>query len=325
MAGNLKQPSNEIVFPHHHDTRQSRRKGQVSSKQETDMGTEEIVAAVEKRLKGMAVSIEKFSELSTDSVTEWLDDFELLAEDNGRTTDKDKARFLSFHLAGEAKTLYHDLEPAEKAKFTAIKAKLIEQFSPSSTDLQTAKMAFYNRKQGPYESLVDFIKIAQQQSRHLGMSQEDIVAVVVNNSRPAVRRALRPHKFKTLREMAKSQVAQDDFEDDFNHPALQAIMTKLDAVQLAQERQQKVHFAAAADTSQRQSRQPDRQSNSNNYRSSSRSQSRGRYDPKHKDSCGRCGTVGCKSDYKCYARDKVCHRCDKKGHLKPLCKTKLNK
>ena len=73
------------------------------------MGTEEIVAAVQQRLKGLTVSIDKFSELSTDSVTEWLEDFELLAEDNGRTTEADKARFLAFHLVGEAKTLYHDL------------------------------------------------------------------------------------------------------------------------------------------------------------------------------------------------------------------------
>ena len=53
------------------------------------MGTEEIVTAVQQRLKGLTVSIDKFSELLTDSVTEWLEDFELLAEDNGRTTEAD--------------------------------------------------------------------------------------------------------------------------------------------------------------------------------------------------------------------------------------------
>ena len=184
-------------------------------------------------------------------------------------------------------------------------------------------MAFYNRKQGPYESLTDFIKNAQRQTRHLGMAQEDLVAVVISNSRPAVRRLLRTHNFRTLKEMSKSQLVLEDFEEDLNHPALQAIMSKLDAVQLAQERQQKVQFAAAAEP-ERQSRQPDRRA-TNYSRSSSRNQSRGRYDPKHKDSCGRCGTVGCKSDSKCYARDKVCHWCDRKGHLKPMCKTKLNK
>ena len=68
--------------------------------------------------------------------------------------------------------------------------------------------------------------------------------------------------------MSKSQLVLKDLEEDLNHPALQAIMSKLDAVQLAQERQQKVQFAAAAEP-ERQSRQQDRRS-TNYSRSSSR-------------------------------------------------------
>ena len=98
------------------------------------------------------------------------------------------------------------------------------------------------------------------------MAQEDLVAVVISNSHPAVRRLLRTHNFRTLKEMSKSQLVLEDFQEDLNHPALQAIMSKLDAVQLAQERQQKVQFAAAAEP-ERQSRQQD--SRSANYSCSS--------------------------------------------------------
>ena len=88
---------------------------------------------------------------------------------------------------------------------------------------------------------------AQRQTHHLGMAQKDLVAVTISNSRPAVRRLLRAHNFKNLKELSKSQLVLEDFEEDLNQPALQAIMSKLDAVQLAQERQQKVQFAAPAE------------------------------------------------------------------------------
>ena len=41
------------------------------------------------------------------------------------------------------------------------------------------------------------------------------------------------------------------------------------------------------------------------------------------NTCGRCGNENFKGDFKCYARDKVCHCCNGRGHLKPQCKTKL--
>ena len=113
----------------------------------TNMGTEEIVAAVQQRRDCV------HQEILQIVYKLYHSDFQLVTEDNGRATVADKARFLAFHLVGAAKTLYHDLPPADKAQFSVIKAKLFEQFSPSTIDLQMAKMAFCNCKQGPYESL----------------------------------------------------------------------------------------------------------------------------------------------------------------------------
>ena len=235
-----------------------------------------------------------------------------------------KARFLVFHLAGDAKVFYHGLSQQEKADYDTLKQKLQENFLPTASDIQAAKLAFYTRKQGPYESLRDFVHQAEIAARQLGLMPADQVNAIISNCRPAIRCLVRAQTFVSLKELSKFPLTQEDFEEELHHPTLQAIMDKLDTFQHTQERPQTVKFAVAVtDVPQQRDYHQSRHHNREYPQQRQRSRSRPKYNPNDENACCKCGIINCKGDYRCYARDKVCYRCDRKGHIKPLYKSKF--
>ena len=302
----------------------------------SNMTGEQQIAALQQQLKGMALAIPKFD--GQEDFDEWLIDFELLADELGKTTDAEKAKFIPFQLAGDARLKYKTLSPEDRASFQAIKNLLTETYAPTQHDLQSAKLSFYNRKQGQFENLRDFIAAAEKATRNLKLPAAEVVAVVINNCRPPIRRLLRTAQFHSLRELSKSPLIDEDYEDDNASPALNAIMAELKDMRAERDsRQRAVHFqphgAMATD------HRPRSLTPHNRDRRPQRSQSRERpqyysapntprksqkpFGQATATACGRCGNSNCCGDFKCYARDKVCHRCNRRGHLKPQCKTKL--
>ena len=245
------------------------------------MATQLDIASLQRQIKGMAMGIEKYTGHSASvPINDWLEDFELLALDQGRQTNEEKARFLAFHLAGDAKVFYHGLSQQEKADYNTLKQKLQENFLPMASDIQAAKLAFYTRKQGPYESLRDFVHQAEIAARQLGLTPADQVNAVISNCRPAIRRLLRALTFASLKELSKSLI-QEDFEEELNHPTLQAIMDMLDTFQQTQERPQTVKFAVAAtDVLQQRDYRQSRHHNREYPQQRERSRLRPKYDPK---------------------------------------------
>ena len=77
------------------------------------------IAALQRQLKGMALAIPKFD--GQEDFDEWLIDFELLADELGKTTDADKAN-IPFQLAGDARLKYKTLSLEEGKSFQAIKS-----------------------------------------------------------------------------------------------------------------------------------------------------------------------------------------------------------
>ena len=112
----------------------------------SNMPNDVEIASLQRQLKGMALAIPKFD--GQEDFHEWLIDFELLADELCKTTDADKANFIPFQLAGDARLKYKTLLPEEQKSFQAIKTLLAETYASTQHDLQTAKLAFYNRKQG---------------------------------------------------------------------------------------------------------------------------------------------------------------------------------
>ena len=207
----------------------------------SNMTGEQQIAALQRQLKGMALAIPKFD--GQEDFNEWLIDFELLADELGKTTDAEKAKFIPFQLAGDARLKYKTLSPEDRASFQAIKNLLAETYAPTQHDLQTAKLAFYNRKQGQFENLRDFIAAAEKSTRNLKLPDAEVVAVVVNNCRPPIRRLLRTAQFNSFRELSKSSVINEDYEDDTANPALNAIMAELKDMRAERDsRQRAVHF-----------------------------------------------------------------------------------
>ena len=246
MAGGA-EPTNDVVIHGHNKRYQARQREHLPDDHIVDnMATQLDIAALQRQIKDMAMGIEKYTGHSASvPINDWLEDFKLLAVDQGRQTNEEKAHFLAFHLAMDTKVFYHGLSQ-QKADYDTLKQKLQAKFLPTASDIQAAKLAFYTRKQGPYESLRDFVHQAEIAARQLGLTPADQVNAVISNCRPAIRRLLRAQTFASLKELSKSPLTQEDFEEELHHPTLQAIMDKLDTFQQTQERPQTVKFAVTA-------------------------------------------------------------------------------
>ena len=210
----------------------------------TDTMSEAAGQAILRQLRGMALSIDRFD--GTSDIEDWLFDFELLAKVTGYNSDEDKARFLPFHLSGEAKRRYHDLSVTDKGKYSTIKGMLLEVYTPTTWERGMAKRAFYSRKQGQYETLKDYIAQAEVQSYKLGIPQDEAVAVVIHNARPTIRRLLKVGNYASLRELARSPLTLENFEDDLTLPELQVMVAELKEIQHQHEKIKVVTMTAPA-------------------------------------------------------------------------------
>ena len=284
------------------------------------------IAALRQQVRGMGASIDKYD--GTTNVEEWFFEFENLAAHQGLNENAEKARLLSFNITGEAKRRFHKLNNEQKASYETIKTNFTNWFSTSRGDRQRLKRQFYQRKQLAYESLRDFILQADAASTHLGLDEEDVLSTIIDNARPAARRALLGHNFATVEDLLKSQLIHEDFEEgDLSAPAVQAIMAEIKKLSIQKdqaqvrfvEKRQSMTYHKNSDRSREHSRDKSKD------RSKSGERRRPWYNPGHPEACSKCGIVYCKGDFRCYARNKECHACSKIGHIKSLCRSKPSK
>ena len=249
-----------------------------------DVGMGEI-AALRQQVRDMGASIDKYD--GTTNVQKWFFELENLAAHQGLNENAENARLLSFYVTGEAKRWFHKLNDEQKASYEAIKTNLTNWFS-TSRDCQRLKRQFYQRKQLAYESLRDYILQADAASLHLGLDEEDVVSTIIDNARPAARRALLGHNFATVEDLLKSQLIHEDFEDgDLSTPAVQAIMAEIKKLSIQKdqaqvrfvEKQQSRSYHKDSDRSREHSR------NKSRDRSKSGERRRPWYNPAHPRSC----------------------------------------
>ena len=114
----------------------------------------------------------------------------------------------------------------DKEYFAKVQQALMDAFQERDSDRQQRKMALYVRKQAAHETLKEYVLVAQRSAQGLGMPQSKLVAVIVNSTRPQVRRYLKGHKFTSVAELLKS----DLMTEDFNEGILHQMMTEVKAL-----------------------------------------------------------------------------------------------
>ena len=103
---------------------------------------------------------DKFYGYPNDDVIDWFSSFERIARANEWSTDK-CGRMISAYLRGPAGDHFEKIQEGDKSNYRAIKASLIERFSPADMR-RSAYSTLAGRKQGKHESVNEFASVIQR-------------------------------------------------------------------------------------------------------------------------------------------------------------------
>ena len=214
---------------------------------------------------------------------------------------------------------------------------MTDAFKTTEQAKHLARSALFQMRQGPLQSVSDYVHAVQLKARGLDMSEKDLVSIVLNGIDPSIRQYIVMDRPTKIQDILKSPATQQDFMVTQQHGGtIMVLQEELRALreQLSSMTLQQAQVAATATHQHHvkfQDEQPcrtchesrTRHPSSSEQRRRSHSRSRERNGTNSQDSsskCNFCGKFTCRGQQFCFARDKVCHYCNKKGHLRMVCR-----
>ena len=292
------------------------------------------------RLAGLqATNLSGFDNF-TETVEDFLDDFDRHVRATGLAKDQDKLDCLVSNLSGPVRAWFRYQPQATQQSYKELRAAMTDAFKTTEQAKHLARSALFQMRQGPLQSVSEYVHAVQLKARGLDMSEKDLVSIVLNGIDPSIRQYIVMDRPTKIQDILKSPAAQQDFMVTQQHGGtimvlqeeLRALREQLSSMTLQQAQ------VAATTTHQHhvkfQDEQPcrtchesrTRHPSSSEQRRRSHSRSRERNGTNSQDSsskCNFCGKFTCRGPQFCYARDKVCYYCNKKGHLRTVCHTWL--
>lgn len=160
------------------------------------------------------------------NVTDFLEDFDRYVRSGSINTDQEKLDALINSVDHKAKEWFRLQSPETKGSYERLRAALKERFTLSTQERHTAVAGLFQEKQQLYETVQDFVYKVQRKSRHLGMTEDAIVGVIIAGVRPSLRRHLQMSQPETIEDILKSPAATADFEADEPQQQAMALITE---------------------------------------------------------------------------------------------------
>ena len=187
--------------------------------------------------------------------TLWLEEIDRFLD---ATKSKDPAYIKNIvisHLDGPAKFAFDIFKPEEKDSYNYLRQALKERFTPSRHQKLQKKAALYQLKQKAHQTVAAFVQLVQAEARGLGLSEEDLVFVIIQGLQPKIRNYIKMSDPSTVRELLECPAARDDFEPGAKHTGVfQALVDQVASLQATIEQQATASVAAATapETAQQQ-------------------------------------------------------------------------
>ena len=276
-------------------------------------------------------------------ITLWLEEIDRFLD---ATKSKDPAYIKNIvisHLDGPAKFAFDIFKPEEKDSYNYLRQALKERFTPSRHQKLQKKAALYQLKQKAHQTVAAFVLLVQAEARGLGLSEEDLVFVIIQGLQPKIRNYIKMSDPSSVRELLECPAARDDFEPGAEHTGVfQALVDQVAALQATIEQQSttSVAVATAPEASQPQPQAPPAMWQppmpypppsprhwhvpQQLYYQPPPCQWRPPYTPsfqfQRNGPCGRCGRA-CQGGQQCPALGKRCHQCGKMSHFSSVCRS----
>ncbi|XP_078372995.1 uncharacterized protein LOC144656625 [Oculina patagonica] len=118
-----------------------------------------------------------------ENVDRWLQRFALYLANRKIHPDSDQAAVqLALHLSGPAESFYYNLSNTVQASYDALKEALKERFSPAHRHLRL-RQALSTRRQGPNESIENFLADLNEKFSCLDLRDEDKLSYLIQGLR----------------------------------------------------------------------------------------------------------------------------------------------
>jgi hypothetical protein len=248
----------------------------------------------------------------------------------------DLANMFGLYLLGSAFNWFFHLPDEVKNDFKTLTDKFILQFGKRIDPIQIHAELF-QMKQGIKQSIRDFITQVQQKARLGKISEEIILSAIINGVLPHIKADLRRNPPSSLdallntAELSESANSVMPAQVNFSEQALSELLNKAMGVHLAEIKGQVNQIAQNQASVNAVHHLQQTSHKSDTYRQHPRSNfkdhmSRGLFNSNKEKSlhiCYRCGRKNPKhAANECYALNKDCHKCGKKGHIAPICQGK---
>ena len=274
-----------------------------------------------------------FSGEKGESISDFLSDLERCFSSVPSLTAAAKLNALINNLRGDAKDTFRLLSQEEQSDYDKLVTAIWDKYTPTKTQLQARKANLYKMGQHPGQSVPEFVRFIQKESRGRKIDELDLVYIIMNGLKPEFQNYVKLSKPATIKEILDHPVAEDHFTPGLEFHALaiqetlkagiseattkafqQVAVTQIDNtnVNLQHNRDQPSHRGRGRGQSWRQRQQqpqgPSRPSNT-------------QQPPNQSDTCGRCGSARCMGGGQCRAYGKQCRRCGNLDHFAHCCRT----
>ncbi|KAL9971088.1 hypothetical protein ACROYT_G023574, partial [Oculina patagonica] len=135
-----------------------------------------------------------------ENVDRWLQRFALYLSNRKIHPDSDHAAVqLALHLPGPAESFYYNLSNTVQASYDALKEALKERFSPAHRHLRL-RQALSTRRQGPTESIENFLADLNEKFSCLDLRDEDKLSYLIQGLRADIQADVLKKEPKTYAE-----------------------------------------------------------------------------------------------------------------------------
>ena len=275
-----------------------------------------------------------FSGEKGESVSDFISDLERCFSTVPSLTAAAKLNAVINNLRGDAKDTFRLLTPAEQSDYDSLVTAIKDRYTPTKTQLQARKANLYKTCQRPGQTVPEFVRLIQKESRGLQIDELDLVYIIINGLKPEFQNYVKLSKPTTIKEILDHPVAEDHFTPGLEFHAL-AIQETLKAgiseattkafqqvaVTQTQVDNDNVNFQHSRGQPTQRGRgrgQPWRQRQQqhqgpNGLRNTQQQ-------PNQTQQCGRCGSGRCMGGGQCRAYGQQCRKCGNLDHFAHCCR-----
>ena len=142
----------------------------------------------------------------------WLVQFQIIAHGKGWVTEDKLAATMPMYFAADVGAEWYVHLPQDiKTNYGRLTDAFLEEFRPKPAQRWEAENALRARSQKPGEDLRSFIRVVRREGNRIGLTDDQLVPIVMNNLLPNVR-ALIPGTPATLTAILDTPVGRGDVQ-----------------------------------------------------------------------------------------------------------------